>query len=89
MGVIKTPKSQELPGALTLDPCWGTALDPTRALERAPGPHAVNTLHSTWTQSLFIQYPAVTNSAHGHVKIHICGRIKGNEWDVANIDFEL
>ena len=26
---------------------------------------------------------------HSNIKIHICDRINGNEWDVANIDFEL
>ena len=35
------------------------------ALERAPGPHAVKTLRSprsNWTQTLFIQHPAVNKS---------------------------
>ena len=42
---------------------------PPGALELAPGPHAVKRhrlLHSTWNQTIFIQHPAVTNTAHAH-----------------------
>ena len=72
-GVLKTLKTQELPGALPPGPPPGRCpWAPPGALERAPGPHAFKTLrslrslHSTWTQTIFIQHPAVTNLAHAH-----------------------
>ena len=70
---LKTLKTQELPGALPPGPPSGRCpWTPPGALERAPGPHAVKTLRSlrslrsTWTQTIFIQHPAVTNPAHAH-----------------------
>ena len=67
------PKSPENPGAsggsAPWTPCRGVAPGPPGALERAPGPHAVKTLRSlrsNWTQTIFIQHPAVTNPAHAH-----------------------
>ena len=67
-GVLKALKTQELPGALPPGPPPGRCpWTPPGALKRAPGPHAVKTLHSTWTQTIFIQHPAVTNLAHAHV----------------------
>ena len=73
-GVLKALKTQELPGALPPGPPPGRfPWTPPGALERAPGPHAVKTLRSlrslcsTWTQTIFIQHPAVTNPAHAHV----------------------
>ena len=69
---LKTLKNQELPGALPPGPPPGRCpWTPPGALERAPGPHAVKTLlslRSTWTQTIFIQHPAVTNPAHAHDK---------------------
>ena len=72
-GVWKTLKTQELPGALPPGPPPGRCpWTPPGALERAPGPHAVKThrslrsLGSTWTQTIFLQHPAVTNPAHAH-----------------------
>ena len=71
--VLKTLKTQELPGALPPGPppgCCPWTLP--GALKRAPGPHAVRTLRSlrslrsTWTQTTLIQPPAVTNPAHAH-----------------------
>ena len=69
-------KNPENPGASGGSAPWTPAgalpLDPTRALERAPGPHAVKTLRSlrslrsTWTETIFLQHPAVTNPAHAH-----------------------
>ena len=51
-------KNPENPGASGGSAPWTPAgalpLDPTRALKRAPGPHAVKTLRSTWTQTIFI-----------------------------------
>ena len=70
-GVLKTLKIQELPGALPPGPPTGRCpWTPPGALERAPEPHAVKTLRSlrsTWTQTIFIQHPSVTNPAHAHV----------------------
>ena len=43
-GVLKTLKTQELPGALPPGPPPGRC--PWTPPERAPGPHAVRTLHS-------------------------------------------
>ena len=77
-GVLKTLKTQELPGALPPGPPPGRCpWTPPGALERAPGPHAVKTLRSlrsrpTWTQTIFIQHPAVTNPAHAHVNANCC-----------------
>ena len=72
-GVWKTLKTQELPGALPPGPPPGRCpWTPPGALERAPGPHAVETLcslrslRSTWTQTIILQHPAVTNPAHAH-----------------------
>ena len=72
-GVLKTLKTQELPGALPPGPPPGRCpWTPPGALERAPGPHAVKTLRSlrslrsNWTQTIFIQHPTVTNPAHAH-----------------------
>ena len=66
-------KTQELPGALPPGPPPGRCpWTPPGVLERAPGPHAVKTLRSlcslrsTWTQTIFLQHPAVTNPAHAH-----------------------
>ena len=74
-GVFKTLKTQELPGALPSGPlpvhCPWT---PPGALEWAPGPHSVKTLrslHSNWTQTIFIQHPAVTNPAHAHMHFSV------------------
>ena len=74
-GVLKTLKTQELPGALPTGPPPGRGpWTPPGALERAPGPHAVKTLRSlrslrsTWTKTILIQHPAVTNPAHAHGK---------------------
>ena len=45
-GVLKTLKTQELPGALPPGPPPGRCpWTPPGALEQAPGPHAVRTLH--------------------------------------------
>ena len=65
-GVLKTLKTQLLPGALPPGPRRGVA----------PGPHqgpatprrfkTLRSLRSTWTQTIFIQHPAVTNPAHAH-----------------------
>ena len=66
-GVLKT---QELLGALPPEPPPGRCpWTPPGALERVPGPHAIKTLcslRSNWTQTIFIQHPAVTNPAHAH-----------------------
>ena len=72
-GVLKALKIKELLGLCPLNPCWGVALGPHQgALKRAPGPHAIETLHSlcslrsTWTQTIFIQHPRITNPTHAH-----------------------
>ena len=79
-GVLKTLKTHELPGALPPGPPPGRCpCTPPGALKRAPGPHAVKTLRSlrslrsNWTQTIFIQHPAVTNSAHAHVTVALVG----------------
>ena len=68
-------KTQELPGALPPGPPLGRCpWSPPGALERAPGPHAVKTLRSlrsTWTQTISIQHPAVTNPAHAKALLPI------------------
>ena len=78
-GVWKTLKTQELPGALPPGPPPGRCpWTPPGALERAPGPHAVKTLRSlrsTWTQTIFLQHPAVTNPAHAHVHVTLYGYV--------------
>ena len=69
-GVFETLKTQELLGALPPGPPPGHfPWTPPGALERAPGPHTVKTLRSlcsNWTQTIFVQHPAVTNPAHAH-----------------------
>ena len=82
-GVWKTLKTQELPGALPPGPPLGRCpWTPPGALERAPGPHAVKTLRSlrslrsTWTQTIILQHPAVTNPAHAHALGHLSVKLK-------------
>ena len=58
--VLKTLKPRSFRGLRPLDP----------RRDVAPGPHTVKTfrslrsLRSTWTQTIFIQHPTVTNPAH-------------------------
>ena len=68
-------KNPDNPGASLSSSPWTPAgsLPPPPGLPRGPhqGPHAVKTLRllcSTWTQTIFIQHPAVTNPAHAHGK---------------------
>ena len=70
---MKNPENPGASGALPPGPPPGRCpWTPPGALERAPGPHAVKTLcslrslRSTWTQTIFLQHPAVTNPAHAH-----------------------
>ena len=83
-GVWKTLKTQELPGALPPGtPPGRCPWTPPGALQRAPRPHAVKTLRSlrslrsTWTQTIFLQHPAVTNPAHAH---EICSCLEMIYW---------
>ena len=69
---LKNPENPGASGGSAPGPPPGRCpWTPPGALERAPGPHAVKTLHSlhfTLTQTIFIQHPAVTVPAHAHVK---------------------
>ena len=78
-------KNPENPGASGGSAPWTPAgalpLDPTRALERAPGPHAVKTLRSlrslrsTWTETIFSSAPRSNKSCTRPCKTWTFGKL--------------
>ena len=71
-GVLKTLKTRSFRGLCPLDPCRGVAPEPHQGPLRRPLDPvkmlcSLRSLCSNWTQTIFIQHPAVTNPAHAHV----------------------
>ena len=65
--VFKKPENSGTSRGSALDPCRGITPGPHQGSLSGPlDPTPLKTLPSTWIQTIFIQHPAVTNSAHIH-----------------------